>query len=261
MSNLNYCTPHRSDLCRRYTLSERSLAWRLLLIQARRCTKLGTGFLVLFLLFVRPALAGAQNPPAAPSTSGTVQSSDVLMLFNDLDDIDHMRSINPLKLTAEQLDKIVVSLTTLQASYQKKLTSLAAVHVRKRADEIRGVKKSVLVGGEIPADFDKKMQQESISYAKSIAALELQNLQALSEAMRPTLTDAQVKAAVKLAKEAPVNAGKFGKGSDTQWFNMYLMQIVVGYPRIIPLFKEMRDALRTDTKSVASGSRQPSAKP
>lgn len=188
---------------------------------------------------------GAQIAGASSTEASTVQSSDVVKLFDDLDDIDHLRSLNPLKLSGEQLDQLITTIASAQTDYQKKLKAMAATHVRKRASEIRSVKKAALTGGEIPADFDKTMQQESVNYAKSIAALDLQNLQSLSTALRPILTAPQVKTAVRLAKEAPMNASKFGKGSDDQWFNMYVMQIIIGYPRIVPLMKEMRAAIGT----------------
>jgi hypothetical protein len=182
------------------------------------------------------AMAQQDGPPPAADAKETAQ------LVEAIDDIDRLRSLNPLKLTVNQLDRAIALLTATQASYQKKVTALAAERVAKMGDTIRDVKQKMLVGGELPADVDKQLQQASSDFIAKRNHLDLENIAAVANSLKEILNADQVKAAAAMTRDAPVNANKSAKATEAQWFNLFVADVMLSYPRILPLLKEMRAA-------------------
>ena len=66
-------------------------------------------------------------------------------------------------------------------------------------------------------------------------------LKALSDKLQTVLTESQVQTAAKIMKDEMIKMnGAAGKGTDAQFFNLYVLRVIMGYPRIVPLLKEMR---------------------
>jgi|SRR5579871_3801427 len=227
------CTPvHREPV----VLQRHTAGWRALL-----CVW------TVLLSATAPWMRSAQAQNA--STGSTLLPKAILQLFDDIDDIDRLRSLNPLKLKADQLDKWIAAITARQEAYDKARAALALAQVKSMETEIRDVKHKMLLGGAISQEFDARLVKASADFIAARAKLDTDNLAKLAPVLRETLTADQLAAAVKLSKAAATAANKQTTGEDNQWFNYYVNEIIIGYPRILPLLKEMRDAMSADAKT------------
>src|SRR5690349_19970101 len=82
------------------------------IIRIALCLTLGTACLC------PPVLARQQSPAVAMPTRTTAQ------LLNDLDDINELRGLNPLKLAPEQIDRIIGAISSAQQAYETRLKAL-----------------------------------------------------------------------------------------------------------------------------------------
>jgi hypothetical protein len=175
----------------------------------------------------RTARAQAEPPPA-----------EVQALFDDISDIDKLRVLGPLKLTAEQLDKLIPVVKETQTTYNKKLAEAAAAPLREMAREIKAVKAKVLAGAEIPKDFDEKVKKAQADVVKRQARDSERAITAISDALTSLLTKTQRSTLLALAK--PV-APKDSTEDDLVRF--YVVGAFLQYGRIVPLLEEMRKAV------------------
>jgi CHASE3 domain sensor protein len=79
-------------------------------------------------------------------------------------------------------------------------------------------------------------------------ALEEETLKIISADMKKLLTKEQQTLAAKITRE---EQGKLAKkaqntGSEEQWFNLYVLRVIMAYPRIVPLLKEMKAVQEPD---------------
>jgi hypothetical protein len=198
-----------------------------------------------------PFRAAAQPPatqqPAAQTPAATgnpaLNAKQVAQMFDDLDDIDRLTSLNPLKLTADQLDRLIAAVSVAKEAYDKQYLTLANAALKTIADEIHDVKRKALAGGELPEDFNNRAKKASVSVAAAYSKLDTENLANLAPVIHEILTASQVAVAVKLCRNSAAQAGRPTAGTDTQWFNQYVMSVIISYPRIVPLLKEMRAAI------------------
>jgi hypothetical protein len=184
--------------------------------------------------------APGQNAPVQNSSGKP--SPEVEKLLDDLSDIDHLRSISPLKLTPDQLDRLIAAIETARAEYDRKVKELAEPLLRSMADEIRATKSRSLAGSDPPKEFDDKVKKLQADFLKKRAEVNNQNLAKLGAKFREIATDKQVETAVKLAKDWATQEGKEVKGTDAQWLNFYVLNVILDNPRTVPLLKEMRAA-------------------
>jgi len=199
-----------------------------------------------FLLLIMALLAFAWivRTPAARAQQSASLSDDkeTLKIVDAIDDIDRLRSLNPLKLTTDELGRIIALISASQETYKKKLNTLAAERVAKMSDEVLEAKKQMLVGGDLPADLDKRLQKASTDFITKRDQLDLENIATIDSALKEILSPEQVKAAVAMSRDSPLNANKSAKATDAQWFNLFTANVMLTYPRILPLLKEMRAA-------------------
>ncbi len=180
---------------------------------------------------------------AAQGQTTTVIPPATQELITALEDIDHMRNLNPLKLTPEQLDKIITLLGDAKAEYEKKVNALGSVPLLQIADEIKSTKKQMLTGGLLPEEFDLKIQRIQNSFWVRRQSLNFENLGKVSKEMNAILTPKQIEIATKQEKEHYTKEGNDpAKATNAQLFNLYLADSFIGYSRMIPLLKEMRNA-------------------
>src|SRR5262249_36651886 len=99
-----------------------------------------------------------------------------------------------------------------------------------------------LAGGEIPKDFEEKVKKMETEFFAKRNELNMQNIARLSADFKGIFTKTQVETAAKLAKDSAQKRGQPTKGTDTQWFNDYIVNVFINNPRIVPLLKEMRTA-------------------
>ena len=180
------------------------------------------------------ARAQEQNPPGASSAAAIV---------NDLDDIDRLRVLNPLKLTSDQMDKLIAALTAAQADYDKKVNALGATLLAPNAEEVRTTKRQVLGGAPVPKEFDDKIKKLQSDFLKQRDGLNAENIQRVSGVCKVILTEKQTAEATKQERDVWEAAHpNTKKSSDAQLFNLFVVDTFISYPRIVPLLKEMKAA-------------------
>ena len=158
-----------------------------------------------------------------------------------LDDIGELGSLSPLKLTADELDKIIVLVADAETEHNKKLAAVVPPILRKASDAILAAKKKAVAGTAV--GFDETMTKVLTDVAARRKETENATLKSLSDKLQAVLTEAQFQAGAKVAKDEFIKMnGAAGKGTEAQFFNLYVLRVVMGYPRIVPLLKEMRTA-------------------
>ena len=163
----------------------------------------------------------------------------------DLDDIEKLRALIPLKLQPDQLDKLAAALTAAQTDYDAKVTALGSSVFGSSASEIRDVKKQALTGAPIPKDFDDKMKRLQADFLKQRDDLNTANIKTVAAACKAILTDAQVATATKLERDQwNKDHPTIKDATDTQLYNLYCVDLFISNPRAIPLLKEMRAAAK-----------------
>ena len=181
-------------------------------------------------------------------------SSDVAQLILDLDDIDSMRPLIPLKLTPEQMDKMIAVISSEQTNYDRKLKAIAGPALAKLADQIHDVKQKTVRGEAIPKEFDALARQAQTEILNKRKVLDADTLAVIAASLSETLTPDQVKIAAKLDKDAQIKLGKAAANSqrtETQWFVSYVTDAVITAPRIVIVLKQMRAA--ANPKTAAAG--------
>ncbi len=195
---------------------------------------------------VRARAQGQESPP--PS------SKEIDQLYDMLDDINKLNVLNPLKLTPDQLDKLIAVADATATDYAQKVAALKAQSIHDLAKEIRATKQRAVAGGEITQSFLTQIISRSDSLAKKRDDLDINTWVAMIAKVRQILTPDQYNTAIKeirtqADKEPDINS----HGKPEQWFNMFVLQVFLKYPRIVPLLKEMRAAAGNVPQSAANG--------
>ncbi len=203
----------------------------------------------------RAQAGGANEATGATGTTGA--TTDVAQLISDLDDIDTMRPLIPLKLTPEELDRMISVISAVQTDYDKKFKAIAGPALVKLADQIRDVKQRTLKGEAIPKDFDALAKQAEAEIIGKRKTLDADILVSVATSLESILTSDQVKIAAKLDKDAQTRLGKATPNTqrtEDQWFGSYVKDAVITVPRIVAVLKQMRAAANAKTASKAGAS-------
>ena len=195
----------------------------------------------LLLSFAVMALAGSALLPLRAQNEAI--PAEVNALFDDVIDIDKLRVLNPLKLTGEQIDKITAAIKTSQKDYDKALADAAVPPIKELAKDIKDVRKKMLAGAPIPKDFDDKVKGIQDAFVKKRDTADYNSLKSLSEIVKKVFTDEQFKKAAEISRKfVEKDSTPNTKNTDDKFFNFYVMQIFIRYPRIVPLLEEMKKA-------------------
>ncbi|MCX6361326.1 MAG: hypothetical protein NT029_16095 [Armatimonadetes bacterium] len=165
-------------------------------------------------------------------------------ILDTVNDIDKLRVIMPLKLGASQIDKIVEAVAKGRVAYNKEVEQAATQPLAKVADEIKRVKAAALTGAPIPKEFDDRIKKVQDTFLEKRKTAENTALKSLSDAVRAVLTPAQIKTAADSAKVAAeeLAGGSPLKGTEAQWFNAYVLNVLIRYDRIDVLLGEVKSA-------------------
>jgi len=203
---------------------------------------LGAAFAAAFLL---PMAAKAQSQGAVPP--------EVAALFDQISDIDKLRVLNPLKLTPDQIDQLISLIQTQMKDYDKKLADAAVPPIREIAADIKETRRKMLSGASVPKDFDQKVRQIQDDFVKRKQQANQELIDSMAAATRKILTEAQVALAAKTAREATAAALKKDvPGTDAQFFNLYVANTFIVYPRTVQLLKDVKAASSPTTTSSAA---------
>ena len=169
--------------------------------------------------------------------------TEATAIVADLDDIERLRVLNPLKLQPEQLDKLITALTSAQTEYDKKVNALGASIFVPLGSEVRDVRKKALGGSSIPKDFDDKLKKAQTDFLKQRDDLNTENIKSVAAACKMVFTDKQVTAATKMERDQwNKDHPDIKDATDTQLFNLYCVDVLISNPRSISLLKEIRAA-------------------
>lgn len=209
--------------------------------------------LILLPLILFSMKVNAQQNPSSHKDNGSSAGpvpAKVVSLFDDISDIDKLRVLNPLALTSDQLNKLIVLITTEEDKYNKRLAAVAVPPIDAISQQIKEVKDKLLKGGNIPHDFDDQVKQLQTNFIKQRKNEDNRTLLAVINGVKQILTQDQVNTAVSVVKQLT----KFSpETTSDQYFNYYVLGTFVEYPRIVPLLKEMAKA-RADASSGAQAS-------
>ena len=181
--------------------------------------------------------------PAVCQEEG-LDKAAVQQLLDELDDIDLMRSLTPLKLTGEQIDKLVSTISDAQTAYDKKIAELNSSTIGKMADEIHKRHKDAVSGAAASKAFDDKVKALIADSGAKREKVNTDNLVQMTGACGKIVTADQKKIAAQLEKDTFAKLGRpmSKDNKDDQYFNQYVVDIFINYRRIVPLLKAMKSA-------------------
>ena len=176
----------------------------------------------------------AQNDPIPP---------EVNALFDDINDIDKLRVINPLKLSNDQIDRLTAAVKTSQKEYDKALVDATVQPIKGIAGEVKEVRKTMISGAAIPKDFDDKVKGLQDAFVKKRDTADYDALKSLTSAIKKIMTDEQFSKSAEMSRKFVEKDSKpNSKNTDDKFFNFYVLQIFMRYPRIVPLLEEIKKA-------------------
>ncbi|MCW3100503.1 MAG: hypothetical protein JWL77_6121 [Chthonomonadaceae bacterium] len=198
---------------------------------------IGAGGLA-FYLTAHPAGAQGKAAPDSGQPSKEVQELQV-----DLDDLDTLHVLLPMKFTPEQMDKLVAAISSAKADYDKKYAALSSAPLLKMADEIRETRKKAIAGTTIPSTFDDRVKGIQADFNTKRVELDTANIVSLGAACKAIMNPDQIALCTKMEIDAYKRNKRYSdKATDAQFFNAYVLDVFVGNPRTVPLLKEMRAA-------------------
>lgn len=180
---------------------------------------------------------------------GTKTPDEMSAIFDDINDIDKLRVLNPLKLTAEQVGKLVTLVQDEQKAYNKRLADAAVAPLKPLAKDVKEIRKKLLSGGTIPTDFDEKVKNIQSDFLAKRKKEDAATVAALSAGIKQIFTKEQVDVAVGLTRNLTKKDGQDTlKGDNDAFFNFYVIGTFITYPRIIPVLQDIQKAL-VETKT------------
>jgi hypothetical protein len=182
---------------------------------------------------------GSTNANANSSANGQ-EPKEISALFDDITDIDKLRILNPLNLKPDEIDKIITLIKKAQTDYNTRLEDVAVPPIKSIAADIKTVRQKLLRGGAVPKDFDAKVLKLQQDYIQQHSAEDARILLYMCTEMKKILTPDQVQAAIDVTK---ANTKFSDKTTSDQYFNYYVLNTFIIYPRIIPLLQDMKNAL------------------
>ncbi|HLK57364.1 MAG TPA: hypothetical protein VKU00_12415 [Chthonomonadaceae bacterium] len=202
--------------------------------------------LLSFLLLPGLALALLTMSPSARAqeteTNGR-PTKEAQALLDALDDIDLLRSLTPLKLTPDQIDKLVAAIGAAKADYDKQVTTLVSGPVVKLSDEIRAMHKQALAGKGSTKEFDDKIKKMQSDFLSQRDKLNQQNILRMSGEVSKILTSSQRATVAKMEKDVLVKLNNYREGTtEAQLFNAYVVDVFINTGRIVPILKDLKAA-------------------
>lgn len=191
-------------------------------------------------LLASPLLSRTQQqPPIEPPPPSVKEVEELLAAVAD---IGEMRFINPLQLTNQQLDKLIAVITSAQIEYNNTAASLDHAAMKRIASDIRAARQQSLEGKTVPAERNDRINKTIDAHLKNAKTRQDAALKNLSQKVREILLSEQFSTAAKMAREEMEKINPNAKGTEEQWFNLYVKNVIMSYPRIVPLLKDVRAA-------------------
>jgi hypothetical protein len=181
--------------------------------------------------------AKAQDPARALADKA---SQDALL--DEITDIDVLRSITPLKLTGDQIDKLIVAIQQTHDEYDKRMTEIGLAALAPLADEIHAKHKDMLKGGEPGKDLDEKIKKALLSIEGKRDGILRDSYLFLTGTLQTVLTKDQKAIAVQMEKDSMMKIGNKPNpnNKDMQYLTAYAVDVLINCRRITPLLKLLK---------------------
>lgn len=207
-----------------------------------RSVPLAVAFFLLLGLF--SSLLLAHRTARAQDNGGNSTDAIGQQLIDELEDINRLNVLVPLKITADQADKLATLVTEAKAAYDRNVIRLGAPPLIKIASEIHQTRHKALLGEPIPPEFIERIQKLDNTFQAKRDKLNSRNLESVRDGVMKILTPKQVAVAVQMEKNALAKLKALKSGdSDTQFFTLYTMDVFISNPRIVPLLRAMQEAM------------------
>lgn len=209
----------------------------------KRRLSISIGTLLGVILAITALLTGNSiHQPSANAQAKADPNAQGKELVTTLEDIEFLRSMAPLKLSAAQCDDLVKAIEAAKTDYETKVNAPNQDSIKSLLEEARNVKKDALKGTAIPKTFDDKVNKWQEEFIKKREGLNRENILRVAKDTRAVLTPEQLKTAVSLAEDALKQAGNKTKATEEQLYNQYTVSIFIGNPRVVTLLKEIKAA-------------------
>lgn len=210
-------------------LVEKVIAISILLLSIMVCCKL--------------SMAQSTGKPDTSVKQSKKTAENAKDLLQKIEDLQELAYLSPLKLTDDQVQKLIPLLKKLKISYDSDMDKVGAAHLNPLSDEISRAWQNGLLS-QTPADsvnHDINTALEAI--LKDRHKRNLENIGAASTAVQAMLTPHQVDIAVQIVQKLPENADRSPKASQSQWFNLWVGEGLLSYGRIVPLLESMHKVM------------------
>ena len=136
------------------------------------------------------------------------------------------------------------AISDAKTQYDKKIADLSAATVGEMADEIHKRHKEAVAGGPVSEAFDTKITRVLKDFYAKRDTINADNIISMTAACGKILTEDQKKIAEQMEKDTLVKMGKKPDpgNTDSKYLNAYVVDIFIGYRRIVPLLKAMKPA-------------------
>ncbi len=196
---------------------------------------------VLACLVAATAMAGGPRRAVAQTDA---PPAEVQALLDQISDIDKMRVLGPVKLTAEQLDKLIPAVKEALDTCKKRVDDAAAAPLRDMVKEIKDVRAKVVAGAPIPKDFDEKIKKLQVDFVKQQSREDAKALNAVLDTFTGLLTRTQRATVIAMVKPLAEK-----DTADDQLMKFYVVGTFMQYGRIVPLLQDMRKAFDAPKES------------
>jgi hypothetical protein len=183
--------------------------------------------------------AAAQQPGKALADKA---SQDALL--DEIAELDVLRSLTPLKLTADQIDKMLIAIDQSHEEYDKRMTEIGLAALAPLADEIHAKHKEMLKGAEPAKALDEKIKKALISVETKRDGVLRDSYLFLTGTLQSVLTKDQKAIAIQMEKDSIVRLGRKldPNNKDAQYLTAYAVDVMVNFRRITPLLKQLKAA-------------------
>ena len=203
----------------------------------RRLSHLVTLLMVPVILGITVGSVRAQD--GAKSLSDKA-SQDALL--DEITDIDVLRSLTPLKLTPDQIDKLLVAIQQTHDEYDKRMTEIGLAAMAPLADEIHAKHKEMLKGKDPSKDLDEKIKKALQTVESKRDGVLRDSYLFLTGTIQTVLTKDQKAIAIQMEKDSMMKMGSKPNpnNKDVQYLTAYAVDVFINCRRITPLLKLLK---------------------